>query len=102
MTIYGPEPAARVYFCAGDYCPGYRWPASNVPHPSSCAYRVGNTVEDLREAAARRRAHGRAVSWESPAPATVEMETSDSGCFIAHVEDETGEHVVLQTEEEQP
>lgn len=29
----------------------------------------------------------------------VEMETSESGCFIAHVEDATGEFVVMQTED---
>lgn len=39
-----------------------------------------------------------------PRSTKVEMETSESGCFIAHVEDDTGEYVVLQTErdEQQP
>lgn len=56
--------AVPVHFCAGDYCPGYHWPASNTPHPTSCAQERLNSADNLREAAASRRAHGRAVKWE--------------------------------------
>lgn len=56
----------RVYFCAGPYCPGYHWPASNVYHPSSCAMEHLNSKQNLEEAAKRRREHGRDVSWEGP------------------------------------
>jgi hypothetical protein len=59
---------SRVYFCAGDYCPGYHWPASNVGHPSSCAIERLNSVDNLRVAAASRRAHCRSVKWEPLAP----------------------------------
>ncbi len=53
-----------VHFCSGPFCPGLRWPASNTPHPTSCAIERLNSAEGLREAAECRRAHGRAVSWE--------------------------------------
>lgn len=56
--------AERVYFCAGPYCPGYHWRASDLPHPTSCAIERLNSAEGLREAAERRRARGRDVSWE--------------------------------------
>jgi len=52
----------RVHFCAGRFCPGYHWPASNTPHPTSCAIERLNSAENLREAYDSRRAHGRDVS----------------------------------------
>ena len=61
-----PESSAprSVYFCAGKFCPGYHWPASNFGHPTSCAIERLNSVENLAYAARSRRDHGRDVSWE--------------------------------------
>lgn len=56
----------NVYFCAGDYCPGLRWPASETPHPSSCAFERMNSPESLREAAESRRANDRDVDFDVP------------------------------------
>lgn len=57
---------SNVYFCAGEFCPGYHWPASNTPHPTSCAIIGLNSGAALDEAAERRRQHGREVSWARP------------------------------------
>lgn len=34
-SMEGMEGGHR-YKCAGDFCPGLGWPASNTPHPTSC------------------------------------------------------------------
>lgn len=63
-----------VYFCSGQFCPGYHWPASNTPHPTSCAIERLNSEQNLREAAASRRAHGRSVKfWEPEPPAKTRL-----------------------------
>lgn len=36
------------YKCAGEFCPGLGWIASNTPHPTSCAIPHLNSVTDDR------------------------------------------------------
>lgn len=56
----------NTYFCAGRYCPGYHWPASNTPHPTSCAIERLNSADNLRLAAEQQRAHGREPRFDPP------------------------------------
>lgn len=37
----------HLYRCAGPYCPGYSWIASNTPHPTSCTVETLNTTEQV-------------------------------------------------------
>ncbi len=37
----------HIYRCAGKYCPGLGWPASNTPHPTSCAIKGLNSLDKL-------------------------------------------------------
>lgn len=58
-------PRAR-HFCSGPYCPGLHRPASETPHPNSCAMRALNSNDQLRSAATARRELGRSVSFDVP------------------------------------
>lgn len=41
LTLLHKPP--HLYRCAGRYCPGLPWKASNTPHPSSCALDMRST-----------------------------------------------------------
>jgi hypothetical protein len=45
----------HLFRCAGEFCSGYPWAASNVAHPSSCRIEGLNSPEDLEKAARLRR-----------------------------------------------
>lgn len=45
----------HLFRCAGEFCSGFPWVATHVPHPSSCVVEYLNSEEDLRNAERLRR-----------------------------------------------